>query len=189
MFQKRSILRILSFLLIAITCTIPLAEPVFAEEAGILRSFSTENPGPGEEFDVILVVSGLEAAGIVENIPEGFAYVETLYPGEAQVNASGQNLVFSVLDDEKIVYRIKAPEEGSGTFEGKWKDFLNGAEGTIQTSGVKVDPGASAAEAGPDSAEPRSSGEGPNPETSPLGIEILLMGGLAAAAAEKKRRK
>lgn len=191
MSRKILFLRVLSFLLIAIACTIPLTESAFAEDSKIVRSFSTETPGPGEEFDVILKVSGLEAAGIVETIPEGFAYVETLYPGEAQVNASGQNLVFSVLDDEKIVYRVKAPEAGNGIFEGEWKDFLDGAEGTVQTTEIKVDPNAIAEDTGTDSTETEESGKGPNTEKSPLGTEILLIGGLAAVAAavEKKRRK
>ncbi|WP_440954468.1 hypothetical protein ACSAZK_12655 [Methanosarcina sp. Mfa9] len=140
-----------------------------AEESGVTRSFSTENPAPNEEFDVTLTISGLKAAGIVESIPEGFTYVETEYPGDGRVDVSGQNLVFSVLDDGEIVYRVKAPASGSGTFEGRWNDILNQEEGTIRAAEVSVDPDSKAAE-----------DQKAEAEKSPAGILPGITGVLAA---------
>ncbi|MDD4749137.1 MAG: hypothetical protein PHD26_04280 [Methanosarcinaceae archaeon] len=192
MIRKKSFLGVITFLLIAIFCLLALGAPAFAEEgkkgsekpeAGIVRSFSTENPAPGEEFTVSLEVSGLKAAGVVETLPEGFVYIESLSPGEAQVNVSGQNLVFSVLDDEKITYKVKAPASGKGIFEGEWKDFLNGAEGRVQPSELKVKPRAKPSKTG------LASEKAPVSEKSPFGSESLLFGGLAALKARSRAQK
>ncbi|WP_255335711.1 hypothetical protein [Methanosarcina sp. KYL-1] len=149
-----------------------LTSPAAAEDSSITRSFSKENPAPNEEFEVILTISGLRAAGIVESIPEGFTYVSTSYPADGRVSVSGQNLVFSVLDDRKIVYRVKAPVSGSGNFEGQWNDILNQKKGTIQASEVSVDPDSKAAEE-----------QEAETEKSPAGIFPVISGVMAAALA------
>lgn len=167
--EKKRTLRSLLSLIFILLCTAALTVPALAEESSVTRSFSTENPAPNEEFDVTLTISGLRAAGIVESIPEGFIYVETEYPVDGRVDVSGQNLVFSVLDDGKIVYRVKAPASGSGTFEGQWNDILNRKEGTIQASEVSIDPDSKAAEA-----------QEAKTEKSPAGIFPGISGVLAA---------
>lgn len=167
--EKKRTLRSLLSLIFIILFIASFTVPALAEESGVTRSFSTENPAPNEELDVTLTISGLRAAGIVESIPEGFTYVETEYPGDGRVDVSGQNLVFSVLDDGKIVYRVKAPASGSGTFEGRWNDILNGKEGTIQAAEVSVDPDSKAAEEQEAEAE-----------KSPAGIFPVISGVLAA---------
>ncbi len=161
----RSLLSLIFIILFIASFTVP----ALAEESDVTRSFSTEKPAPNEEFDVTLTISGLRAAGIVENIPDGFTYIETEFPGDGRVDVSGQNLVFSVLDDGKIVYRVKAPASGSGTFEGRWNDILNQEEGTIQASEVSVDPDSKAAKAQEAEAE-----------KSPAGILPVITGVLAA---------
>ncbi len=184
--EKKRTLRSLLTLIFILLCTAPLTFPALAEESSVTRSFSTENPAPDEEFDVTLTISGLRAAGIVESIPEGFTYIETEYPGDGRVDVSGKDLVFSVLDDGKIVYRIKAPASGSGTFKGRWNDILNQKEGTILASEVSVDPDSKAA--GDQEAEA---------EKSPAGIFPVISGVLAAVFAvagngrrgKSKRRK
>ncbi len=167
--EKKRTLRSLLSLIFILLCTASLTFPALAEEGSVTRSFSTENPAPNEEFDVTLTISGLRAAGIVESIPEGFTYVETEYPGDGRVDVSGQDLVFSVLDDGKIVYRVKAPASGNGTFEGRWNDILNRKEGAILASGVSVDPDSKAAE-----------NQEAEAEKSPMGVFQGISGVLAA---------
>lgn len=123
--------------LLAAVVIAALAAPAMAEEISITRSLSTTTPSPNSEFDVTLAISGLKIGGIVETIPDGFAYVSTTHPAD-QTNRSGQNIIFSVINDAEIKYRVKAPSSGSGTFKGVWDDVLNETNGTIADTSVSV---------------------------------------------------
>ncbi|AKB23516.1 hypothetical protein MSMTP_0047 [Methanosarcina sp. MTP4] len=114
-----------------------LISPSAGKELGVQRTFSTESPSAGSEFTVTLRISGLEAGGIVEKVPEGFTFVRTDYP-ENHVYLSGNEIVFAVVDSETIRYRVEAPSSGSGIFEGSWEDFLTESHGEINDSSVSV---------------------------------------------------
>lgn len=123
--------------LLAAVVIAALAAPAMAEEINITRSLSTTTPSPNSEFDVTLTISGLKIGGIVEAIPDGFAYVSTTHPAD-QTNRSGQNIIFSVINDAEIKYSVKASSSGSGTFKGVWDGILNETNGTIADTSVSV---------------------------------------------------
>lgn len=114
-----------------------LADSTLAEESTVTRSLSTSTPNGNSIFNVTLQISNLQVGGIVEVLPDGFSYVSTTHPA-AQVEQSGQNLVFSVIEETEISYLVRAPSSGSGTFTGKWDNSLAGSDGQISASSVTV---------------------------------------------------
>lgn len=121
----------------SLAITILISSTAIAEEVRIIRTLSTTEPAANSEFAVTLNISGTDVAGIVENIPEGFSYIGTSHP-ETQTSQSKQKIVFSVIGETEITYRIKAPLSGSGTFAGTWYDPLNKTEGIIANTDVTV---------------------------------------------------
>ncbi len=108
-----------------------------ATDTTITRTPSTTNPTPGSTFEVMLNIAGLQIGGIVETIPDGFAFVSTTHPLN-QTYVSGQKVVFAVVNETSIRYEVQAPLEGSGTFSGTWYDALNEKEGDIERTDVSV---------------------------------------------------
>lgn len=103
----------------------------------IIRTLSITEPAADSEFAVTLNISGTDVAGIVECIPEGFSYIGTSHP-ETQTSQSKQKIVFSIIGETEITYRVKAPLSGGGTFTGTWYDLLDKTEGTIANTDVTV---------------------------------------------------
>ncbi len=119
--------------------------------AGVTRVITPDNPTPGSTFDVTLRITGLQVGGIVERIPTGFTFVSTTHAMN-QTSVSGQNVIFAVLNETSISYRVRAPAGGgSGTFRGEWYDALNVTRGDIECKQVNVvtAPSASPAESTP----------------------------------------
>ncbi len=110
-----------------------------ATDTSVTRLLSTTNPTSGSTFDVALNITGLEIGGIVEIIPDGFAFVSTTHPSnQTYVSGQGQRVVFVVVNETSIKYEVRAPSEGSGTFSGTWYDALNEKEGDIERTDVSV---------------------------------------------------
>ncbi|MEA2051751.1 MAG: hypothetical protein U9O90_02870 [Euryarchaeota archaeon] len=99
---------------------------------GVTRS-APADPVPGAEFDVKLTISGErpQVVGIVETIPESFDFVSTSHLPD-QYDVSGQKIVFAVINETEILYRVKASSSGVGTFTGTWIDMLSQKEGAIR---------------------------------------------------------
>jgi hypothetical protein len=114
----------------------PIAN-VKATDTAVTRTLSTTSPVQGSTFDVMLNITGLQIGGIVETIPDGFAFVSTAHPPN-QTHVSGQKVVFVVLNETSINYEVRAPSEGSGTFNGTWYDALKEEEGNIGSTSVFV---------------------------------------------------
>ncbi len=108
-----------------------------ATDTSVTRTLSTTNPTSGSTFDVALNITGLEIGGIVEIIPDGFAFVSTMHPSN-QTYVSGQRVVIVVVNETSIKYEVRAPSEGSGTFSGTWYDSLNEKERDIERTDVSV---------------------------------------------------
>jgi len=109
-----------------------------ATDTTITRTLSTTTPTPGSTFDVTLDIAGLQIGGVVETIPDGFAFVSTTHPSNQTFNMSGQKVVFVVVNETSIKYKVRAPSEGSGTFGGMWYDALNEKEGNSGSTSVSV---------------------------------------------------
>ena len=122
----------LAVILSAATVFAVLVSPVIAEEAEVVRSFSTTSPSPGDEFTVTLSISGIQIGGIVETIPDGFTFPE--HPSDYHYyEALGQEIAFAVMDETtEIKYKVEAPSSDIGAFSGFWLDFLNKINGTVQ---------------------------------------------------------
>ena len=103
----------------------------------ITRTLSPMFPSPGSTFEVTLNITGLRIGGIVETIPDGFAFVSTTHPLN-QTHVSGQKVVFVVLNETSIRYEVRAPSRGSGTFSGTWYDAMSEKEGDIESTHVSV---------------------------------------------------
>jgi PGF-pre-PGF domain-containing protein len=122
----------LAVILSAATVFAVLVSPVMAEEAEVVRSFSTTSPSPGDEFTVTLSISGIQIGGIVETIPDGFTFPE--HPSDYHhYEVSGQEIAFAVMDvTTEIKYKVEAPSSDIGAFSGFWEAFLNKINGTVQ---------------------------------------------------------
>ncbi len=112
--------------------------PVCAQAASITRTLSTAEPSGGEEFTVTLSVRDIAVGGIVESLPEGYAFAGTTHP-TARVRVSGQKIAFAVLNETEISYTVRAPGSGSGDIAGQWEDFTGEEIGTVPASHVAVD--------------------------------------------------
>ncbi len=108
-----------------------------ATDTAVTRTPSTTTPTPDSTFEVMLNIAGLQIGGIVETIPDGFAFVSTTHPSN-QTYVSGQKVVFTVVNETSIRYEVRAPSEGSGTFSGTWYDALNEMEGNVDSTSVSV---------------------------------------------------
>jgi hypothetical protein len=109
-----------------------------ATDTTVTRTLSTTTPTPDSTFDVTLDIIELQIGGIVETIPAGFAFVSTTHPSNQTFNMSGQKVVFVVVNETSIKYKVRAPSEGSGTFGGTCYDALNGKEGNRGSTSVSV---------------------------------------------------
>ena len=94
------------------------AEPEPSEH-GAIRSFSPATVAPGGEVVVTLMLTGVGGSGgVVETLPDGFAYVSS---GHAGVVEEGQNLTFPLLSQGSatITYTVTAStEEKAHSFSG-----------------------------------------------------------------------
>jgi hypothetical protein len=108
-----------------------------ATDTTITRTLSTTSPTSDSTFDVMLNIAWLQIGGVVETIPDGFAFISTTHPSN-QTYMSGQKVVFTVVNETSIRYEVRAPLEGSGTFDGTWYDALNEMEGNIDSTSVSV---------------------------------------------------
>ena len=128
-------------MIIAITIAIFPVVIAIASASGsgiaVTRTLSTNTPAPGSTFHVFINITGLHVGGIVETIPEGFAFVSTTHPS-SQTHVSGQKVIFVVANETSIRYEVRAPSQGSGTFSGTWYDALSEKEGDIKSMSASV---------------------------------------------------
>ena len=152
-----------------------------ATDTAVTRTPSTTTPTPDSTFEVMLNIAGLQIGGVVETIPDGFAFISTTHPSN-QTYVSGQKVVFTVVNETSIRYEVRAPLEGSGTFDGTWYDALNEMEGNIDSTSVSVS-----------AAETPMSSPTPTPSPPVPGFEaVFALAGLFVVAVRflfrRKRR-
>lgn len=134
--------KISAAVVLAAMVIVVLAPLAVAEEAEVVRSFSTTSPSPDSELTVTLSISSIRIGSIVETIPDNFAFIE--HPLDHQYyESSGQKIAFAVVDEiAEIKYTVKAPSSGGGTFSGVWEGFLlsamNETNGTITNTSITV---------------------------------------------------
>jgi transcription termination factor Rho len=134
-----TIVLIIAMILGVLTSSVTLTSIATAKatDTAVTRTPSTTNPTPGSTFEVMLNIAGLQIGGIVETIPDGFAFTSTTHPLN-QTYVSRQKVLFAVVNETSIRYEVRAPSEGSGTFSGTWYDALNEMEGNVDSTSVSV---------------------------------------------------
>ena len=115
---------------------------------------------PGGEIEINVTATDYGRFGaVVETLPDGFNYVEgSITPTGTRVAVDGQEVTFSLLDEESFTYRVIASRmEGSHSFSGTLEDddrnshVIEGAAsvavelmqgpGSRSFSASRVDPG------------------------------------------------
>lgn len=134
---------LLLILLAAALLILPVLVADAAEVTGVSRH-APAGPAPNAEFEVTLTLTGTApvVVGIIETIPEGFSFVSTTCE---HYQRSGRQIVFAVIGEPAITYRVKAPASGEGTFTGSWVDLLSAHEGKIADTIVMVGGGGAGA--------------------------------------------
>lgn len=151
--------RVLVFL-ICIFATLCVA-PVWAGGITVSRDIDSSSVPVGGEVLVTLSIDGMNAGGIVETIPEDFSFVETSCPAD-RYRVSGQKLIFAVIGESEITYRVRAETASSRAFTGTWNDAFSKEEGTIPPTtingGSGLAAGATRADTDPAGPDPTSAG-------------------------------
>jgi hypothetical protein len=108
-----------------------------AADTEIARSFSPETPMPGELVTVSLSAPPSFFGGIVEQLPEGFTFVETSHPQDG-VKQYGQMVIFAITGEEMVQYTVRSPASGCGVIQGRWENIGTKASGDTPASVVAV---------------------------------------------------
>ncbi len=170
---SRGRVSIILICMFAVLCVVP----AWAGGITVSRDIDPSSVPAGGEVLVTLSIDGMDAGGIVETIPEGFSFVETSFPAD-RYHISGQKLIFAVIGESEITYRVRAETADSRVFTGTWNDAVNKEEGTIPPTGINGGSGAALAGIDPG---PTSAGG------SPWAWVALTLAAAAIVVAGKKR--
>ncbi len=124
-------------LVLALIGLLLLCNPAIAAETAISRSFAPDTPQPGELVSVTVTLPPSFFGGIIEQLPGGFAFVETGHP-KAGVQQNGQTIIFAVTGEEAVCYTIRAPSTGCGVIQGKWEDLKEKSSGESPSTVIAV---------------------------------------------------
>jgi hypothetical protein len=122
-------------LLISCLLLVFLSAPVLAAPERTVTAPSL----PGGEFVVTLDVSGIAVGGLVENIPDGFVFVSSTHP-PGRVSVADRQVSFALIDDERVIYRLRAGVAADGAITGYWEDFEAGENGAVAPTWLSTDP-------------------------------------------------
>ncbi|NLO77229.1 MAG: hypothetical protein GX097_01850 [Methanomicrobiales archaeon] len=113
-----------------------LVVPACAENLCITRDVA-DFAYTGNSFEVTVNLDNLRAGGIIETIPSGMTFVSTTHPKE-RYEQQGQEIIFSVVEDDSISYTLRAGSTGTATIKGIWYDALTKQDGVIPDSSLSV---------------------------------------------------
>lgn len=125
----KKIAMILLVLAVAGIMVSPLTLANQAEVTDVTRS-APANFAAGEEIEITLTIEGNAPimAGLVENIPEGFSFPkkdsDISDVKHFKVDRKTGKIVFSVMDEKEISYKVIASSNGKASFTGYWVDLL-----------------------------------------------------------------
>lgn len=129
--EKIKTLSLSFLLLLALFVLLPAGVSAASyEEVKTVTRVSPVSFGVAEEVEIILNIDGSAplAVGIVETIPEGFSFpeedAEVSGAKHFEVDREAGKIVFAVIDEKVIKYRVISSEPGKGTFAGEWVDLL-----------------------------------------------------------------
>lgn len=128
-----------SAVLLSFVCLLLLAAPVSGAAAEISRSIEIPESGAPVEVTVSLPAD-LVAAGLVEELPGGWEYLDSsLLPERVRV-VDGTVLFALVNESGDLTYRVIPPDPCTGTFHGTLRDFSEGKQ--IDLPDTRVENGA-----------------------------------------------
>ncbi|MHC1626046.1 MAG: hypothetical protein ACXQTG_04370 [Methanoculleaceae archaeon] len=109
----------------ATICLLLLAFPVSVSSAGVSRSLDIPASGGPVEVTITLPPDS-PVAGLVEEIPAGWGYINSSLPAD-RVRAVGGAVLFAIVDGPgELTYRLDPHGNCSGIFHGTLHDFMNG---------------------------------------------------------------
>ncbi|MDO8841243.1 PGF-pre-PGF domain-containing protein [Methanocalculus sp.] len=111
--------------------------PAVADETVVSRSVLTGIQG-WSDLQITLEIEGMPAGGIIETLPEGFTFLETDHPAD-RVYRADQQIIFSVIEDETIIYTARSQNAGSNVISGRWDNLVENAQGIIADTLVNVE--------------------------------------------------
>ncbi|QYZ80160.1 hypothetical protein E2N92_12340 [Methanofollis formosanus] len=147
-----------------------LAAPALGADGGVVRSVSTDTLAAGGTVEVTLALPQGSMMGIVETVPDGFAFAGTTQP-EGRYKVTGRQIIFSAVNETAIAYTLRADAGGSGTITGLWEDVRTGTSG--ETPATRIIAAAAAAGAAT-----------PDPHKSP-GFGLIAAAGAALVAGRR----
>ncbi|MGC9436231.1 MAG: hypothetical protein ACP5C4_09205 [Methanomicrobiales archaeon] len=167
-------------ILLATICLLLLAFPVSVSATDVSRSMDIQGSGTPVEVTVSLPAD-LAVAGLVEELPVGWEYLDSSLSAH-RVRVADGTVLFALVDGGgDLAYRVLPPETCTGTFHGTLHDFVNGTEIALPDTRVEEGRAVTLADSGqpdttPDSTPvqtPRSPGFG--------AMTALLAGSIASA--------
>jgi hypothetical protein len=171
-----------------------------ADSSGTVERTLQSSVAPGSELEVQLNLSGFETGGIVETLPEGFIYLNSSLH-ENQVRIEGQHVIFAILEEDNVSYRVKAPASGDGIFNGEWEEVLEQKKGKVQGNSEVVVSSSASSESGdstgkaqdivsnPGNASDQKPGRLPFAGPGLLGGAIGFAAGFRALEKSRKEKK
>ena len=126
----------------------------------VTRTFT----GDGNTGMVTLTFQDFNTGGVIERLPPGVTYLGSNLPDE-RVLYSGNDLIFAVIQDAEIQYRIAIPDSRPPSISGQWEDIAQNQKGQVSSASTQ---GSGNTEA--------------TAHTTGIGIEIVIFGLLGAVS-------
>jgi len=149
-------LKKLTFILFVVT----LLLPGIVAGVAVTRTFTDT----GDAGLVTLTFQDFNTGGVIEHLPQGVIYLGSTLP-EERVLYSDNDLIFTVIKDTEIQYRITIPDSGLPSISGHWEDITQNLKGQVRSTSVQGSG---------DTGEPA--------HPAGTGIEMVILGLLGAAS-------
>ncbi|MDD1729656.1 MAG: hypothetical protein LUQ50_11380 [Methanospirillum sp.] len=105
--------------------------PASSSEIIVTRDIQQGKEDSDNVMDVTLTLNGLEKGGIIETLPTGVTFQSTAFPQE-MFSKSGNNLIFAIINDTPVHYKIQVSDESIPKIIGKWEDIQDGVKGEVR---------------------------------------------------------
>jgi hypothetical protein len=108
----------------------------FARDVSSVNRSVSDSTNSAGEYEVKVEIGAVlpVVAGISETLPDGYSFVRSSLPVE-QYSATGNEVVFSVINATEFKYYVKGPASGKTGFTGHWTDMLSENQGDVVYAG------------------------------------------------------
>jgi len=173
--------------LLTTICLLLLAFPVSVSSAGVSRSVDIPASGGPVEITISLPAD-LAVAGLIEEIPDEWEYLNSSLPADRVRAVDGAVLFALVGGGGNLTYRLDPHGNCSGTFHGTLHDFINGTEIVLPDTRVEKGHAVTISDRGQPDPTPGSTPEQAARSPGFGTMTSLLAGSIAAACIVKIHR-